>query len=119
MLNRLPKWPGELAEILADIGNPPAAKIAKALGVSKRTVERWKHGKTPRVALLSLWWLSREGHSVWDCEMQNLTALTAATNAALWQTVKYGRQDAKPTGLVQRHASAANDAAWSTAEVTA
>jgi len=45
MLNRLPKWPGEWADLLAEIGNPKPAQIAKALGVSKRTVERWNSTK--------------------------------------------------------------------------
>jgi len=84
MLNRLPKNPGNLAQLMADLGHPSCAQIAKALGVSVRTVERWRRGKTPRVALLSLWWLSREGHSAWDCEMANRTALALMTNKALW-----------------------------------
>ncbi|WIT11129.1 hypothetical protein PFX98_19820 [Paucibacter sediminis] len=91
MLNRLPKDPGNLAQLMADLGHPSCARIAKALGVSVRTVERWKRGKTPRVALLSLWWLSREGHSVWDCEMSNRTRLAIQTNEALWRELRRSR----------------------------
>jgi len=88
MLNRLPKDTGTLTEILADIGNPKTVKIAKALGVSRRTVERWKAGKTPRVALLSLWWLSREGHSTWDAEMHNRTMLALGLHDSLWRELR-------------------------------
>jgi len=91
MLNRLPKDPGSFAELTADLGNPSCAQIAKALGVSVRTVERWRRGKTPRVALLSLWWLSREGHSAWDCEMANRTTLALQTTDALWRELKRSR----------------------------
>jgi len=85
MLNRLPKEPGPWRELLRQIGNPDAAKIARALGVSTRTVQRWNRGEAPRAARLSLWWLSHEGHSVWDCEMHERTRLATSLNAAMWR----------------------------------
>jgi len=94
MLNRLPKFAGNLPDLLADIGNPKPAAIAKALDVSERTVQRWMRTGAPRTALLSLWWLSREGHSVWDAEMFNRTQLALATNKALWRLVKENRLEA-------------------------
>lgn len=80
MLNRLPKNPGTLDDLAADLGVGPNdwPKVAKALGVSVRTLRRWRTGKTPRVALLSLWWLSREGYSTWDAEAFNLCQLHQA-----------------------------------------
>jgi hypothetical protein len=92
MLNRLPKYPGTWPEILADVGNPNAAKIAAALGVSRRTVDRWNDTEAPKIARLSLWWLSREGHSVWDCEMAARTQLAIGTNEALWREVRQLRE---------------------------
>jgi len=88
MLNRLPKWTGEWADLLADIGNPKPAQIAKALGVSKRTVERWNSTKPPRMAMLSLRWLSRHAHSEWDAEMHNRTQMAVTTNKGLWRDVR-------------------------------
>lgn len=87
MLNRLPKDPGTWADLVAQLGHPTAPEIARALGVARRTVERWNCGKAPRSARLSLWWLSHEGHSTWDAEMANRTALAVQTADALWREV--------------------------------
>lgn len=83
MLNRLPKHTGSFEELCADLGiSGQTRAIAKALGVHERTVRRWKNHGAPRMALLSLWWLSREGYSAWDCEMHNRQALAVAYLAA-------------------------------------
>lgn len=87
MLNRLPREAPSFAELVREIGSPPPALVARALGVSERTVRRWTAGKAPRTARLCLWWLSCEGHSAWSAEMANRTQLALATNAALWQEV--------------------------------
>ena len=72
MLNRLPRYPGTFAELLADLSLHPRdyPRVARSLGVSERTIKRWATGKAPLTARLSLWWLSREGYSEWDCEME-------------------------------------------------
>lgn len=88
MLRKLPRYPGQLADLIADLGHPNNLQVAKALGVSRRTVERWHKMGAPRTALLSLWWLSREGHSFWDCEMHQRTVMAVQTNAALWTEVR-------------------------------
>lgn len=93
MLNRLPKYAGTLADLLADLGQPKPAAVARALGVSERTVQRWIKSGAPRTALLSLWWLSRAGHDEWDCEMANRTSLALQTNRALWSEVARLRQE--------------------------
>lgn len=94
MLSKLPKHTGDFAQILDGLGNPPADRIARALGVSRRTVHRWKTSGAPRTALLALWWLSREGHSFWDCEMHERTRLALEMNAALWRKVReYSLED--------------------------
>lgn len=87
MLHNLPKYAGDFNELIAEICHPSTKTIAKTLGVSPRTVDRWKKDGAPRVALLSLWWVSHQGHSVWDAEMANRTMLTAQTNRVLWSAV--------------------------------
>ncbi len=94
MLNRLPKELPPFAELVRDIGNPTSHELAAALGVSERTIRRWMTKEAPRNAGLCLWWLSCEGHNVWDSEMQNRTALALATNSALWREVRLLRQTA-------------------------
>lgn len=113
MLNRLPKDPGTWADLVAQIGAPSAAQIARALGVSRRTVERWNREEAPRHARLCLWWLSHEGHSVWDSEMANRTALAFQVKNALWREVSRLSQEleqVKRSGPVLRaYGPPAND----------
>lgn len=114
MLNRLPQHTGQLADLLPDLGNPSATELARALGVSRRTVERWKRQSAPRTALLALWWLSREGHSAWDCEMANRTALALGLRDALWREITRlrtlaGLEGADTLSTVRRPRHAAND----------
>jgi len=124
MLNRLPRSVPDLQTLLDDLAVTTAdmPKLARALGVSERTVWRWKAKKAPRMALLALWWLSREGHSHWDCEAARLTRDALAYNAALKAEVarlqRLIRLDGAITaGLVGRLHDAANHphmpAAWS------
>lgn len=57
---RLPVW----HLILQDLCNPPAAGIARVLGVSPRTVYRWSaDDSAPRVASLALFQFTSWGHS--------------------------------------------------------
>lgn len=75
--------------MLAELGlhQADAPKIAKALGVSERTIWRWIATDAPKTARLSLWWLSRAGHSVWDCEMEARTTLAIQHSDALWREI--------------------------------
>jgi hypothetical protein len=58
--------------MLEDLGHPPPGAIARALGVSARTVARWRaSGEAPRAVLLALFWLTRWGSSALDCELHN------------------------------------------------
>lgn len=121
MLNRLPRHTPDLHQILAEIGRPSAADVAQALGVSRRTVERWKRNGAPRIALLALWWLSQEGHSTWDAEMHNRTNLALGTAEALRAEVARLRQAQGLDGAgtawrVGRPGRAANDATGRRAE---
>lgn len=116
MLNKLPTWLPSLPELMADLGLTAAdvPKMAKALGVSERSVWRWKAGEAPKMALLSLWWLSRWGHSLWDCEMHNRTELALAMRDSLWREVRKLQDQARTQqrqllGQVARPQRAANE----------
>lgn len=90
MLNRLPRDPGSFAQALRDIGcgDWPAQRVGEALGVSARTVQRWRQtGTNPRIATLAVWWLTAEGHAVWDAEMATRTRLALDASRALWAEV--------------------------------
>lgn len=112
MLNRLPRYTGSFAELLDNLGLTlkDAPRIAKALGVSARTIYRWWPDKAPRSALLSLWWLSREGHSTWDSEMANRTALAIGYADALRRELAQARGALAALGRIGDFGSA-NDPA--------
>lgn len=79
MLNRLPAHLPPLWMLIDDIGRPSARKIAKALDVTERTVQRWiKADKAPRAAMFALFWLTRWGHSAVHCEAHNDAILQAS-----------------------------------------
>lgn len=90
MLNRLPSDVPGFRELAEDLGlkTSDTRAIARALGVSERTVWNWWATDSPRTARLALWWLSRPGHNMWDVEMANRTQLAVSTNRILWQTLK-------------------------------
>jgi hypothetical protein len=89
MLNRLPKGMPTFEDMLYDIGNPPAKDVAKVLGVHERTIKHWiKHDKAPRLAMLSVFWLTKWGHSAVDAEVRNLAQLHIALSQSLKLEVK-------------------------------
>lgn len=68
----LPVWHA----ILADLGDPHPAAVAKLLGLGARTVYRYnRDGQAPRAVCLALFWLTRWGRSeihaqaVNDCQL--------------------------------------------------
>lgn len=84
MLNRLPKDMPSLKEMMADCGNAKPRDVAKALGVSERTVISWLSvGSAPRPALLALFWMTRWGMQWADVEVFNLAQLHIAMSEAL------------------------------------
>lgn len=82
MLPRLPK-PSQIPPavvMLADVGQPTAAQLAAALGVSVRTVWRWKErDEWPRMALVCLFYASRWGWSAVESDAR----FQVATHRAL------------------------------------
>lgn len=76
MLNRFPSATPSLEDMLHDIGNPKPDEVAKALRVSTRTVRRWRaDGNAPRPVMLAIFWLTRWGMSLIECEAINLAQL--------------------------------------------
>lgn len=64
----LPVWHA----ILEDLAHPPVHRVARVLGVSRRTVYRWNAaGSAPRVACLALFWLTRWGRSAVHTQAAN------------------------------------------------
>ena len=84
MLNRLPIQMPPLEMMLDDIGNPTAHELGRALGVTTRAVERWRNaGTAPRPVLLAVFWLTRWGMSIVDCEAENAARLHISMAACL------------------------------------
>lgn len=71
MLHHLPKAPPTFAELADQVApwDHSGAQLAKALGVSKRTIRRWKKTNGPITARLVLWCLSPHGNNVMRLEM--------------------------------------------------
>jgi hypothetical protein len=92
MLNRLPRQLPALSLILDDLGAPTPAALATALGASERSVRRWiATDSAPRPAMLALFWLTRWGMSIVDCEAGRLADLHVAlarSSAAELQEVR-------------------------------
>lgn len=67
-----PRQLPELEAIVRDIGQPAPGVIARALGVSERTVYGWQAaGQAPRPAHLALYWETRWGRSQIDAQAVN------------------------------------------------
>ena len=77
---QIPKWVPDFSELLAEVGRPHPKVIAKSLGVTERTIYRWINvpESAPKTALLSLFWLTKWGHSInygdlrYDFHLQNI-----------------------------------------------
>jgi hypothetical protein len=84
MLNRLPAQLPPLSLLLDDLGQPSDAAVARALGVSERTVRRWvARDSAPHAALLALYWVTRWGHSAIAADVKNESAMLAGFVACL------------------------------------
>eukprot|EP01031_Cornospumella_fuschlensis_P008971 gene8971-11031_t len=76
----LPVW----QLLISDLGDPPAERVARVLGVGVRTVYRWNRtGAAPRAACLALYWLTRWGRSEVHCQAVNDATLAVQYVAAL------------------------------------
>jgi hypothetical protein len=69
---RAPRQLPPLEFLLRDIGQPAPAVIARALGVTERTVYGWiSKGEAPRPAALALFWETSYGRSEIECNAVN------------------------------------------------
>lgn len=72
MLHLLPRHTPSLELMLEDLGNPHPRKLAKALGVSERTVRKWRAQEyAPRPAMLAIYWITRWGQNRVHTEAHN------------------------------------------------
>jgi len=64
----LPTW----QLMLDDLGNPPASRVARVLGIGERSVYRYSAvGFAPRLPSLALFWLTNWGRSSVYCQAVN------------------------------------------------
>lgn len=76
MLHRLPAHMPPLSAMLADLAHPSAHDVARALGVTERTVYRWiASDDAPRPVLLSLFWVTQWGSQWLDADLYNRATL--------------------------------------------
>lgn len=88
MLNRLPRHFPPLSVMLDDMGRPAPAHVARALGVSVRSVRRWMAADAaPRPVMLALFWVTRWGLSAVDAQATNDARLHAGMSASLRREV--------------------------------
>lgn len=72
MLQHLPVHVPPLSDLLADLGNPRAALVAKALDVTPRTVQRWiASDDAPLSCRLALFYVTRYGRSAVNAAAEN------------------------------------------------
>lgn len=65
--------------LMDDLCKPPAARVAKVLGLSLRTVQRYNAtGEAPRVVCLAVFWLTRWGRSAVHTQAHNDAQLLAS-----------------------------------------
>ncbi|KQW76583.1 hypothetical protein [Methylibium sp. Root1272] len=94
MLTRLPRQLPAFPDLLADLGNPGAALLARALGVTDRTVRRWLvDGNAPRPVLLALFWMTRWGQSEVACEAHNSAVMHAGMVGCLQREIAALRRE--------------------------
>lgn len=84
MLFLIPKDVPAFELMLADIGRPDAHALARALGVTERTVKRWlARGQAPRAAMLAIYWITQWGQNQVHTKAHNDAVLFASYVRAL------------------------------------
>ena len=98
--------------LLDDLPTRCRRSIARYLGISQATLARWvRHENAPRLAHLALFWESRWGLSVLDCEIENRQRLAAGMIGALErENAALRAQLARLVALGQL--GSANDPVW-------
>lgn len=80
--------------MLADIGSPSSAQVAKTLRVTVDQVDAWRAAdEAPHAAGLALFWLTTWGMSAVDAEISNAIALQAGLARAWASEVQQLRRE--------------------------
>jgi hypothetical protein len=91
--------------MLDDLGGRDVEQIAKHLGVSTRTVKRWRSkDHAPRAVMLALFWQTRWGVSAINCAAENDARMYAGYARCL--------SEASGLRLPSIHRAAANSGLW-------
>ena len=85
LYSKAPNHLPDLNTILSDLIGPTTPEaVAKHLDISASTVRRWlATGYAPRTATLALFWETRWGQSIVDCEAVNQARMQEGLNRAL------------------------------------
>lgn len=85
LYSKAPKHLPPFEVLLGDlIGQKTPDAVANHLGVSSSTVRRWfLKGDAPRAVLLALFWETRWGQSIIDCDAVNQARMQEGLNRAL------------------------------------
>lgn len=109
---KAPTQTPHILTLLDDLPTRDLRKVARHLGLSEATLKRYKQtGNAPRAVHLALFWESRWGLSVLDCDIWNRDSLRLGHIRALQD--ENAQLKAQLARLVALGASgAANDALW-------
>lgn len=85
LYSKAPKHLPPIGVMLADLmGSKKPEAVGKHLGVSASTVRRWlASDEAPRAASLALFWETRWGQSIVDCDAVNQARMQEGLNRAL------------------------------------
>ncbi|OYY63393.1 MAG: hypothetical protein B7Y51_06215 [Burkholderiales bacterium 28-67-8] len=86
--------------LMEDLCNPPAHRVAKVLGMSRRTIQRYNAtGYAPRYACLAVFWLTSWGRSAVHTQAHNDAVMMVSYVAGLRSQV--AQLEARITHLVR------------------
>lgn len=96
--------------VLLEQTQTPTSLIAKHLGVTERTVQRWAQtDRAPRAALAALFWETNAGRAAADCELWNWAQLQIFKADCLQRkNEKLRTQLDKLLALIEQRDAAAN-----------
>ncbi len=81
---RAPTLTPQLCTLLDDLPTRDLGRVARHLGIARSTLTRYKRtGNAPRLVHLALFWETRWGASVIDCDLVNLQRLQRGQIEAL------------------------------------
>ena len=101
-----------LSLLLDDLPTRCRRRIARHLGISERTLKRYQEqDQAPRLVMLALFWESRWGQSVIDCEVINRDRLQRGQIEALQRHAQALQRTIERLSAMGGH-GAANDPLW-------